>query len=78
MGYSNATWEGDTLVIEAVGLQQGLPAAAGVPHSDQLKVIEKRTMLEDSNTKLLKRSLMTQFFTEAVGVLPSGSGLTLK
>lgn len=54
MGYSNAAWEGDTLVIEAVGLQQGYLRPQGVPHSDQLKVIEKRTMLEDGNTLLLE------------------------
>ena len=54
MGYSNATWEGDTLVIEAVGLQQGYLRPQGVPHSDQLRVVEKRTMLEDGNTKLLE------------------------
>ncbi len=54
MGYSNATWEGDTLVIEAVGLQPGYLRPQGVPHSNQLKVVEKRTMLDDGNTKRLE------------------------
>ena len=54
MGYSNAVWEGDTLVIEAVGLQAGYLRPQGVPHSDQLRVVEKRTMLDDGNTKLLE------------------------
>lgn len=54
MGYSNAMWEGDTLVIEAVGLQEGYLRPQGVPHSDQLRVVENRNMLEDGNTLTLE------------------------
>lgn len=54
MGYSSANWEGDTLVIEAVGIRPGYLRPQGVPHSDQLRVVEKRTMLDDGNTKLLE------------------------
>ena len=54
MGYSNAVWEGNTLVIEAVGLAAGYLRPQGVPHSDQLRVIEKRAMLEDGQTKTLE------------------------
>jgi len=69
MGYSNATWEGDTLVIEAVGLQAGYLRPQGVPHSDQLRVIEKRTLQEDGNTKLLETIIDDPvFFTEPWGV----------
>ena len=54
MGYSTASWEGDTLVIEATGMKAGYLRPQGVPHSDQLRVVEKRTMLEDGNTKRLE------------------------
>ncbi len=54
MGTSAATWEGDTLVIEAVGIQAGYLRPQGVPHSDQLRVVERRTMLEDGNTLALE------------------------
>ena len=54
MGYANASWEGDTLVIEAMGIQEGYLRPQGVPHSDQLRVVEKRTLLEDGNTLALE------------------------
>lgn len=54
MGYSNAVWEGDDLIIEAIGLQEGYLRPQGVPHSDQLRVVEKRHMLEDGNTLTLE------------------------
>ena len=54
MGYSSASWEGDTLVIEAVGLPAGYLRPQGVPHSDQLRVTEKRTLLPDGKTKTLE------------------------
>ena len=55
MGYSKAVWEDDnSLVIETIGLTEGYLRPQGVPHSDQLRVIEKRTMLEDGNTLTLE------------------------
>ena len=69
MGYSNAVWEDDTLVIEAVGLSNGYLRPQGIPHSDQLKVIEKRIMLEDGNTKTLETIISDpEYFTEPWGV----------
>lgn len=55
MGYSKAVWEDDnSLVIETIGLTEGYLRPQGVPHSDQLRVIEKRTMLKDGNTLTLE------------------------
>lgn len=54
MGYSKATWEADTLVIEATGIKAGYLRPQGVPHSDKLRVVEKRTMLEDGYTLALE------------------------
>jgi hypothetical protein len=42
LGYSVARWEGDTLVIESAGFEDGtLLDAAGLPHSDALHVTER-------------------------------------
>jgi hypothetical protein len=40
-GRSNGHWEGDTLVIETVGLKAGTLDQVGLPYSDKLKVIER-------------------------------------
>jgi hypothetical protein len=42
------------LVIEAQGIKAGYLRPQGVPHSDQLRVVEKRTMLEDGATLALE------------------------
>ena len=42
LGYSVARWEGDTLVIESAGFEDGtLLDAAGLPHSDALHLTER-------------------------------------
>jgi hypothetical protein len=42
LGYSVARWEGDSLVIESAGFEDGtLLDAAGLPHSDALHVTER-------------------------------------
>ncbi len=65
MGNSNAVWEGDTLVIEAVGLTNGYLRPQGVPHSDKLHVVEKRTMLAGANTKTLETIIIDpEYFAE--------------
>ncbi|MFT5320698.1 MAG: hypothetical protein ACI934_000840 [Pseudohongiellaceae bacterium] len=69
MGYSNAAWEGDSLVIEAVGLQAGYLRPQGVPHSDQLRVVETRKMLADGNTLTLETLIDDPvYFTKPWGV----------
>lgn len=40
-GHSVGRWEGDTLVIESVGFEPTTLLAPGVPHSDQLRIIER-------------------------------------
>jgi len=54
MGYSSASWEDDTLVIKARGVTAGFLRPQGVPHSANLTVMEKRTMLEGGKTKQLE------------------------
>jgi len=42
IGYSTAKWEGDVLVVESVGFHQDtFIDATGVPHSEQLKTVER-------------------------------------
>jgi hypothetical protein len=40
-GHSTGTWENDTLVIDSVGFNPSTLLAAGVPHSDQLRIVER-------------------------------------
>jgi len=41
MGHSIGKWEGDTLVIDSVGFTESTMIAGGVPHSDQMRVVER-------------------------------------
>ncbi len=41
MGHSIGHWEKDTLVIDSVGFAESTLLAAGVPHSDQLRIVER-------------------------------------
>lgn len=41
MGHSIGHWEGDTLVIDTVGFTPSTLIAGGVPHSDQLRIVER-------------------------------------
>jgi hypothetical protein len=48
LGYSVARWEGDTLVIESSGFDDGtLLDSAGLPHSDALHVTERYQLDKD-------------------------------
>ena len=48
LGYSVARWEGDTLVIESSGFDDGtLLDTAGLPHSDALHLIERYQLDKD-------------------------------
>ena len=40
-GRANGHWEGDTLVIETVGMQAGTLDQVGLPYSDKLKAVER-------------------------------------
>jgi len=40
-GHSTGKWEGDTLVIDSVGFNPSTLLREGVPHSDQLRIVER-------------------------------------
>jgi hypothetical protein len=55
LGYSVARWEGDTLIIESSGFEDGtLLDAAGLPHSEALHLTE-RYQLDKDRKHLLAR-----------------------
>lgn len=41
MGHSIGHWEGNTLVVDSVGFNETTLLAPGVPHSDQLRIVER-------------------------------------
>ena len=45
MGHSIGHWEGDTLVVDTVGMHEGVYDRTGAPHSDQVHVVERIRMI---------------------------------
>jgi len=53
MGDSTGHWEGDTLVVETVNFNDKTWVdRRGVPHSDQMRVIERIRLLEDGRLRI--------------------------
>ena len=40
-GHSVGRWEGDTLVVDTVGIKTTIPAYQMIPHSDQMRITER-------------------------------------
>ena len=40
-GHSVGHWEGDTLVVDTVGIKDTVPMARSTPHSDQMRITER-------------------------------------
>jgi hypothetical protein len=40
-GHSTAHWNGDTLEVETVGIKESVLGYRGMPHSDQLRIVER-------------------------------------
>ena len=50
-GHSIGKWDGDTLVVDTIGVAEGyLDGRGGIKHSDQLHVVEKFSRGEDGKT----------------------------
>jgi hypothetical protein len=56
MGWSRGRWEGETLVVETIGLLEDLEFSTGALHSPDFRVIE-RIRLSDENPDLLVNHL---------------------
>lgn len=50
-GHSTGRWEGDTLIVDTVGFNEGFWFSRGIPHTDRLRMIEKFTRADMNNTK---------------------------
>jgi hypothetical protein len=55
-GTSVGRWEGDTLVAETVGFSPLTQLAAGIPHSDSMKILE-RFRLSDPDTMSIETTI---------------------
>jgi len=40
-GHSVGRWDGDTLVIDTVGIKESVPGYQGIPHSDRMRITER-------------------------------------
>ena len=40
-GHSVARWEGDTLIVDTVGIKETVPGYNGMPHSDRMRITER-------------------------------------
>lgn len=57
LGYASGKWEGDTLVVETIGISdQSLVSDDGVPHSSEL-IVTERIRRVDTNTLLNEMTL---------------------
>ncbi len=50
MGHSIGRWDGDTLVVDTVGLRAGWFRPEGVPYTENAHVVERHTLSADGNT----------------------------
>ena len=44
-GHSVGRWEGDTLVIDTVGIKESVPGYNGLPHSGQMRIVERMRLV---------------------------------
>jgi hypothetical protein len=45
MGHSIGHWEGDTLVVDTVGMNAGIYDRTGAPHSDKVHLMERMRLV---------------------------------
>lgn len=51
-GTSIGHWEGDTLVAETVGFNDHVEIGRGIPHSDEMKITERFSLLDDDTMQI--------------------------
>jgi hypothetical protein len=44
-GHSVGRWDGETLVIDTVGIKESVPGYNGVPHSGQMRIVERMRLV---------------------------------
>jgi hypothetical protein len=50
-GHSTGRWEGDTLIVDTVGFNEGFWFSRGIPHTDRLHMVERFTRTDYNNAK---------------------------
>lgn len=51
-GTSVGHWDGDTLVVESVGFNDLVTIAQGLPHSDQMRITERISLIDDDTMQI--------------------------
>jgi hypothetical protein len=51
-GTSVGHWDGDTLVVESVGFSELVQIAAGLPHSDQMRITERISLIDEDRMQI--------------------------
>jgi hypothetical protein len=44
-GHSVGRWEGDTLVIDTIGIKESVPGYNGLPHSNRMRIVERMRLV---------------------------------
>lgn len=52
-GHSIGHWEGDTLIVDTVGIKDTVPLQAGMTHSDKLHIAERMYLAKDNPDTLV-------------------------
>ena len=52
-GHSVGRWEGDTLVVDTVGIKETVPLGQGMKHSDKLRIVERMHLAKDDADTLV-------------------------
>jgi hypothetical protein len=52
-GHSIGRWEGDTLVVDTIGIKETVPLAAGINHSNKIHIIERIALAKGDPETLL-------------------------
>jgi hypothetical protein len=52
-GHSIGRWEGETLIIDTVGIKDTVPLQAGMTHSDKLHIVERMYLAKDNPDTLV-------------------------
>lgn len=63
-GHSVGQWEGDTLVVETVGLREENLLVPGVGHSDQLRIVERIRRVDPDWMEIETTLIDPEVFTE--------------
>lgn len=58
-GHSIGRWEGDTLVVDTIGISDRLEVGEGGTHSDQFRLVERISLSPDNPDVLINQMTMT-------------------